>query len=238
VSFDKSVSNYLKSSDHAVGSDLDFFIKYFKNKKFEKALDVACAAGHFAKTFSADKIYTTDLSFNMLKTARDSMGFDMPVLSRGEFLPYLDEVFDLVGCRIAMHHFMSPCMFIYEAFRVLKNSGYFVLIDSVVDFEDAELNRLELIRDSTHRRSLRMEEIIALAEAEGFLLETAQVFLKRHDFDEWARRLNPSEEHYQSIVQAFLELSAKMKKELRLETEGDKVISYTDKKALFVFKKV
>lgn len=237
MSFDRSAENYLKSSDHAVGADLQYFKEYFKNVSVEKALDVACAAGHFAKAFPAEKVFTTDLSFNMLKAARDSMGFDMPVLSKGEFLPYKDEVFDMVGCRIAMHHFMSPCMFMYDTYRILKSGGYFVLIDSVVGIEDEELNRLELIRDETHRRSFCPDEIKAMAEAEGFQLETSEVFLKRHDFEEWAQRLKPSKEQYRQIVDAFLNVSPKVKKELRIETESDKILSYTDKKAIFIFKK-
>jgi len=236
VSFDKSAKNYLTSSDHSVGSDLDFFVDYFKNVTFDKGLDVACAAGHFGKAFPAENVYTTDLSFNMLKTARESMGFDMPVLSKGEFLPYKDESFDMVGCRIAMHHFLNPCMFMNDVFRILKKNGYFVLIDSVVGIEDEELNRLELVRDTTHRRSFQVDEIIAMAEAEGFSLVTVETFLKKHDFNEWARRLNPSEEQYNATVEAFLNVSPKVKKELRIETEGDKIISYTDKKAVFIFR--
>lgn len=237
MSFDKSALNYLKSSDHAVGSDLDFFKEYFNGKKFQKALDVACAAGHFGRAFPADEVFTTDLSLNMLKTARENMGFDMPALSRGEFLPYADSSFDLVGCRIAMHHFMNPCLFMNEVYRVLKPGGVFALIDSVVGPEDAELNCIELIRDTTHRRSFKPEEITGMAEAEGFEIETFKLFLKVHKFEEWARRLNPSEEQYEATVKAFLELPAKIKEELRLTTDGEKILTYTDKKALFVFVK-
>ncbi len=116
MGFNNSSENYLKSSDHAVGTDLEYFSQYFKDKHFHKALDVACAAGHFANAFNADEVYTTDLSFNMLKTAKENMGLDMPALSKAEFLPYKAGSFDLVGCRIAMHHFNNPCMFMNEVF--------------------------------------------------------------------------------------------------------------------------
>jgi ubiquinone/menaquinone biosynthesis C-methylase UbiE len=237
MGFDNSAENYLKSTDHAVGSDLDYFEKYFAGRRFDRALDVACAAGHFAAAFPAEDIYTADISLNMLKTAKNSFGFDKPVLTRGEFLPYKDDTFDLVGCRIAMHHFMNPCMFINDVFRVLKAGGYFVLIDSVVGFEDAELNRIELIRDTTHRRSFKVEEILAMASVEGFETEASEVFYKEHIFEEWARRLKPSEEQYEATKEAFLSLPEKVKKELRLKTDGGTILSYTDKKAVFIFKK-
>lgn len=237
MGFDSSAENYLKSSDHAVGSDLDYFEKYFADKSFENALDVACAAGHFGASFPAENVFTADISINMLKTAKKAFGFDKPVLTRGEFLPYKDETFDLVGCRIAMHHFMNPCMFMNDVFRVLRPGGYFVLIDSVVGFEDVELNRIELIRDETHRRSFQTDEIKAMGTVEGFDLETTEVFYKEHIFEEWARRLKPSEEQYLATKEAFLNLSPKVKKELRLKTEGDRILSYTDKKAIFIFRK-
>ncbi|PLX67043.1 MAG: SAM-dependent methyltransferase [Denitrovibrio sp.] len=238
MGFDNSSENYLKSSDHSVGSDLEYFTSYFKDKRFAKAIDVACAAGHFANVFPADEVFSTDLSFNMLQTAKKEMGFYMPALSKAEFLPYKSDTFDLVGCRIAMHHFRNPCMFMNEVFRVLKNGGLFVLIDSVVGkVEDADLNRLELIRDTSHHRSLQVEEIIGIAEAENFLLEDVKVFLKLHKFDEWARRLKPSDEQYEATCQAFLTLPDKIKKELRLIQNGDKIESYTDKKGFFCFKK-
>jgi len=236
VSFDKSADNYLKSSDHSKGADLEYFAAYFKDKKFKKALDIACAAGHFAKTFNAENIYTCDLSFNMLKTARDKMGFQMPVLCRAEFLPFLSDTFEMAGCRIAMHHFMNPCIFMNDVHRVLCDGGYFVLIDSVVGKEDVWLNKVELVRDDTHRRSFRPEEITAMAEAEDFFLEDYKVFYKKHDFKEWAQRLNPTAEKYEEIIQSFRELPKGIKKELRVE-ESDEILSYTDKKAVFIFRK-
>jgi len=237
MGFDKSAENYLKSSDHAIGSDLEYFIDYFKDFSFQKALDVACAAGHFGNVFPAKEVYICDLSFNMLKTASESFPFDMPALCRSEFLPYKGDTFDLVGCRIAMHHFQNPCMFMNDAYRILASGGYFVLIDSVVGFEDEELNGIELIRDTTHRRSFKVEEVAGMAEVEGFILEDSKIFYKKHKFEEWARRLNPTEEQYQAVKAAFFALPEKVKRELRLETDGDVILSYTDKKAIFIFRR-
>jgi ubiquinone/menaquinone biosynthesis C-methylase UbiE len=238
MSFDSSAENYLKSSDHSYGSDLDYFREYFKNISFTTALDVACAAGHFAKIFNcSERIVTTDFSFNMLKTARGSMGFDMPVQSKAEFLPFKKDSFDLVGCRIAMHHFRNPCMFMGEAYRVLKKEGWFALIDSVVGSEDKYLNEIELIRDESHHRSFQAEEITGMAEAEGFSVEKIKIFRKKHNFEEWAKRLNPSEEQYINTINAFKALPEKIKSELEVVIKSGKVISYTDKKCLFIFRK-
>jgi len=239
MSFDKSAENYLKSSDHAVGYDLDYVRKYLGDRRFSSALDVASAAGHFGKSFpmACGLPVTIDISPNMLKTARESMGLDKPVVSAAEFLPFKGESFDLVGCRIAMHHFRNPCMFMGEAFRVLKHGGLFILIDSVVGDEAECLNRIELIRDETHKKSFCVDDLLGLAEVEGFELEDIHVFEKCHNFREWAMRLNPDKERYDAIVDAFLELPERVKDELRLEIQSGEIISYTDKKGIFIFKK-
>ncbi len=61
-------------------------------------------------------------------------------------------------------------------------------------------------------------------------MENIQVFLKCHDFAEWARRLKPSEQQYEATVKAFQSLPDRIKRELQLVEDGDKIISYTDKK--------
>jgi len=237
MSFDSSSGNYLNSSDHRTGSDLEYFAGKFGGTRFERALDIACAAGHFAHAVTADTKVVCDMSRNMLKTAREAFGLDNSAVSAAEFLPFADDSFDFAGCRIAMHHFRSPCMFMGEVFRVLRKEGIFVLIDSVVDEGDEHMNRLELVRDETHRKSHTAEHIIAMAECEGFETRDFALFHKRHNFSEWADRLNPSEELRQLIEKEFISLPEDYKQKYRIETENGRVVSYTDKKGFFIFSK-
>jgi SAM-dependent methyltransferase len=237
MGFDASAANYLNSSDHRTGSDLEFLAKRFADVRFGRMLDVACAAGHFANFLSADIKIVTDLSFNMLKKAGGAFMLRNSAVSEAEFLPFQDDVFDFVGCRIAMHHFRNPCMFMGETFRVLKHGGFFVLIDSVVDADDEHLNSIELLRDETHKKSHTAENIIAMAECEGFEAKEAVILHKRHDFTEWANRLNPSQELFAKIEQAFFDLPSEYKQRYCVETENGRIKAYTDKKGLFIFQK-
>ncbi len=237
MGFDSASDNYLKSSDHRTGSDLEYFTDIFGSMRFERSLDVASAAGHFANAFNADIKITTDLSLNMLKKGREAFGLDAPVLAQAQYLPFLSDTFDLVGCRIAMHHFRCPCMFFGEVARILKKGGYFILIDSIVDDGDEHLNAIELMRDPTHIKSHTVEDIKGMAEAEGLTTYEAAIFPKRHDFREWVTRLNPSEEVCSQVENMFQNLPEDYAERYRLEIKEGRLISYTDKKALFIFKK-
>lgn len=237
MGFDASAANYLNSSDHRTGSDLEYLAEKFAGIRFGRMLDVACAAGHFANSIPADIKIVTDLSLNMLIKAGEAFGLHSSAVSAAEFLPFQNESFDFVGCRIAMHHFRNPCMFTGETFRVLKSGGTFVLIDSVVDTDDEHLNRIELLRDETHRKSHTAENIIAMAECEGLEAKEAVILHKRHDFTEWANRLNPSPELFTKIEQAFFDLPTEYKQRYCVETENGRIKAYTDKKGLFIFQK-
>ncbi|WP_303850138.1 class I SAM-dependent methyltransferase [Seleniivibrio woodruffii] len=237
MSFDSSAANYLNSSDHRTGSDLEFLAERFAEVRFGRMLDVACAAGHFANAVPADIKIVTDLSLNMLKKADEAFGLSLGAVSAAEFLPFQNDSFNFVGCRIAMHHFRNPCMFMGEVFRIMKQDGIFVLIDSVVDADDGHLNRIELLRDETHKKSHTVENIIAMAECERLEAKEAVILHKRHDFSEWANRLNPSTELFAEIEKAFFDLPAEYKQRYRVETENGRIKAYTDKKGLFIFQK-
>ena len=233
MGFDESAWNYFVSSDHRTGEDLEFIKVYFKGINFEKLLDVASGAGHFANIFNAKLKVISDLSLNMLKTARKQYRFRHLVRCDATVLPFKDRSFDIITCRIAFHHFQMPSEFFKESSRVLKPKGFLVLIDSIVDIDDDELNKIEKIRDNTHYRSHTVNEILSFAK--NFRLLSFHTIFKKHNFEEWAKRLSPTEDKFKMIEKAFLELNEEIKRELKLEIENGKVISYTDKKGIFIF---
>jgi ubiquinone/menaquinone biosynthesis C-methylase UbiE len=233
--FDISSLNYLNSSDHKTGDDLNYVKEFFKNYNFHILLDIATAAGHFTTVFNSKYKVAVDLSFNMLKTSMNEFQ-TIPVLTQSEKLPFKDKIFDIVGCRIAMHHFLRPVKFFSEVKRTLKDSGFFVLIDSIVDIEDAYLNDIEYIRDKSHIRSYTINEILLFAK--GFRLLNFVQIRKTHDFYEWAYRLNAKDKVVKGIEKEFMKLPDLIKNELNLKLDNhNKIVSYTDKKGIFIFEK-
>lgn len=235
--FDESAQRYLISSDHKLGDDLEIVRNYFAEISFKSILDVATGAGHFTKVFNAEKKFAIDLSFNMAKTALREFSLTAALVSSASEIPFKDRSFDVVGCRIALHHFVEHIKFFHEAFRVLKMGGYFVLIDSIVDVDDSYLNVIEYLRDKSHIRSYTVKEIISFC-SDLFRLEYFVNIYKKHDFKEWVSRLGGSDEEIRLIKSNFFQLPDRIKDELKLESVGDNIISYTDKKGVFIFRKL
>ena len=234
--FNKSALNYLNSSDHKTGEDLEYVKKYFRKRGFGYHLDIGTATGHFTKSFKSDVIFGVDTSINMLKIASDTYGI-VPAVGRGEFIPFKEGVFELVTCRIAMHHFENPDLFFKEVSRVLSPKGVFVLVDSIVDVEDAYLNEIEYFRDNSHIRSYTISEVLDFNH--GVLrLVHFNLFEKNHDFHEWATRLGADKITLSRLEEKFLDLPERIKKLLHIKIIDGKIKSYTDRKGLFIFEKI
>jgi SAM-dependent methyltransferase len=84
-------------------------------------------------------------------------------------LPFLDESFDRVVSRLAVHHFEDPSRLLAEMVRVCRSGGTLTIIDMVVpDPATAELfNDLERRRDPSHIRALTLDELRAAVTAAG-----------------------------------------------------------------------
>ena len=83
-------------------------------------------------------------------------------------LPFADGRFDLVLCRLALHHFADPVVEVAGMARVTRRSGTLAIID-LLSPDDAELadryNRFERMRDPSHTRALTGAELRDLLEA-------------------------------------------------------------------------
>ncbi|WP_022851349.1 class I SAM-dependent methyltransferase [Limisalsivibrio acetivorans] len=237
MGFNESAFSYYISGDHIKGDDLDIIRRRYEGIEFENMLDVATGAGHCAAAVSASMRVCCDISEQMLRTAGEKNSHGNLVLTPAEKLPFKDNSFDVATCRLALHHFQSPVDFFSEVARVLRPCGQFVLIDSVVDVEDACLNVIEYIRDNSHRRSYRVEEILSFGAEKLRLLYFTSIF-KRHDFYEWAGRLGADSDGIKRIEEAFERLPENIQKELRIERKSGGISAYTDKKGIYIFQKI
>lgn len=113
------------------------------------------------------------------------------VAGDAEKLPFDDDIYDLVTCRIAAHHFPDVSSFVHEALRVMKPGGRLLFIDNVAperDENDQFYNEVEKCRDASHVRAWRKTEWIHMLEYAGFRMETMVSFQKRFKFEEWCNR--------------------------------------------------
>ena len=195
--FGKTAAHYLTSKPHAKGKSLELLVDLTKPQKDWRVLDVATGGGHVAYTFAPHvaRVWATDITQEMLDQAKaeaDKRGFKnfRVTYAKAEALPFEDETFDLVTCRIAPHHFDSIPQFLSEVHRVLKPGALAALVDNVVPAGSVGdyINAFERLRDPSHLRAWTMEEWRdALGKAKLAITHEEQIY-KTMEFKSWAAR--------------------------------------------------
>ena len=141
------------------------------------ALDVATGTGLLARAVAphVSRVTALDATPEMMSEGRrlaKAEGVTNVVFEQGDagHLPYPDGSFDLVACRIALHHFQAPREPVQEMFRVCRAGGHMAIID-IASADDRDLaashNRLERLRDPSHTRAMPVAELREIAEGCG-----------------------------------------------------------------------
>ncbi len=136
--FGAAAADYAASAVHARGPSLARVVDLVAPQAHWRALDVATGAGHTALAFAPHvaHVIASDVTKEMLTEAGKLAGarnLTNVETAHGDAgsLPFAEESFDLVTCRLAAHHFPDPAAFVGEAWRVLKPGGTLALIDNV-----------------------------------------------------------------------------------------------------------
>ena len=131
-------------------------------------LDVAAGTGHVARRLAprVRTVVALDATKAMLEQGREHAPPNV-LFVQGDAaeLPFLDDSFDVVVTRFAIHHFDDPRIQLAEMRRVLRPGGRLAVADLVAHPEAAATqNRLETLRDPSHARMLELDELAALVE--------------------------------------------------------------------------
>lgn len=149
----------------------------------ERVLDIATGPGYIAEAFahSAREVIGVDLTDAMLAIAKDRI--KARKISNLSFrtadaqnLPCEKEAFDVVVCRLALHHCEKPLSILREMARVCRFGGTVVLEDIYASEHPeraAYQDRWEMLRDPSHVRTLSLSELLQLFRDAG--LETDSV---------------------------------------------------------------
>jgi ubiquinone/menaquinone biosynthesis C-methylase UbiE len=195
--FGATARSYLTSKPHAQGKSLDRLVELTQPRPDWQVLDVATGAGHTAYAFAPHvaRVWATDITEEMLKVVREQAGkrslSNLRVAyAKAEGLPFEDETFDLVTCRIAPHHFESIPRFLDEVRRVLKRSGAFALVENVVPEGSVGdyINAFERFRDPSHIRAWTLREWRDALRRHGFAVAHEEQMGKTMEFSSWAGR--------------------------------------------------
>ncbi|HWK79360.1 MAG TPA: methyltransferase domain-containing protein, partial [Thermomicrobiales bacterium] len=129
---------YVRSTGFAVANDLARMVELARPVSTDRVLDIATGGGHVAVTFAPHvaRVIASDLTPEILHHAaayfaERGLANVETALADAEALPFPDDAFQIVTCRIAPHHFPDVPRFVAEAWRVLKPGGTFALVDNI-----------------------------------------------------------------------------------------------------------
>ena len=174
------------------------------------ALDVAAGTGLVARQIapSVQAAVALDATPEMLSQGRHQAhaeGLTNMTFDQGDAanLPYPDGSFDLVTCRLGMHHFADPQRQLEEMARVCRPGGQVVIID-ITTSEDSRIaathNRLERLRDPSHTVALTSAQLLALAENAGLEVASASQFDAHRGLDDWMDLTGTAPDDRESIA--------------------------------------
>jgi len=168
---------YRESAIHASGDDLDLTVEWCEPGEGVTVLDVATGGGHVARRLreAGATVVTVD----------PAPGMKPDVIAPAEHLPFADDSFDAVACRVAAHHFSDVVAAVKEMARVA--SGRVVVCDNTFVSEASE--EADRVRDPSHVRNYSVAEWHSFFELAG--LEIAdEVFMERPlEVEPWLARV-------------------------------------------------
>jgi hypothetical protein len=163
---------------HREGPDLDLLVEWCEPGEGVRALDVATGGGHVARRLR-------DAGCDVV-TVDPAPGMQPTVVARAEDIPFADESFDVVACRIAAHHFANVRAAVHKMARVTRN---LVVVEDNVFVSDA-VEAAERLRDPTHVRCYTEEEWRTFFAEAGLRVEAERDFDRRADVEDWLARVD------------------------------------------------
>ncbi|MFT3732718.1 MAG: class I SAM-dependent methyltransferase [Hyphomicrobium sp.] len=208
--FGRAAADYATSAVHAQGESLARIVELTAPQKTWEALDVATGAGHTAAIFAPHiaSMIASDVTDEMLLEAAKlanarRIANMLTAKAAADALPFPDESFDLVCCRLAAHHFPNLEAFVREVRRVLKTGGRFALVDNVAPDRErlpnasadeiktaiADYNSFEKLRDPSHGFAPPPQVWVDLLKSNGFTIAAREQMEKELDFASWVERM-------------------------------------------------
>jgi ubiquinone/menaquinone biosynthesis C-methylase UbiE len=138
----------------------------------KRVLDIATGPGYIAEAFArlAREVVGVDLTDAMLAIGKER------TLQRGitnltfraadaQHLPFENASFDVVVCRLALHHLQTPIAVLREMARVCRPAGT-VLVEDIYASEHPERaayqDKWEILRDPSHVHTLPLSKLLHL----------------------------------------------------------------------------
>jgi SAM-dependent methyltransferase len=199
----------------------------------DTVLDVACGGGIVACAFAPHVRRTTgiDVTPAMLDEARRlaaEKGLANIEWRQGDVnsLPFGDGSFTIVVTRFSVHHFPNPVAVLREMGRVCAPGGRLVIVDMYASNDPAkaaEFNRLERLRDSSHVRSLTLDELKGVFGEAGLPEPEASFYELRDEVQNLLGRSFPEPDDDVKIIELFKASAADDRLGVPVRIEGERI---------------
>lgn len=180
------------------------FVRAVHPSSEARVLDVATGPGYVAMAFAevCREVIGLDLTSAPLAIAEttrqqrqlENLRFQM---GDAEHLPFGESEFDVVTCRLALHHVEDPQPVLAEMTRVCRTGGIVAIEDLVVSEYPARAayqNRFEHLRDLSHTRALPISELLALFTANGLEVEHIYTDQLTQSVEKWLANAKTSDD--------------------------------------------
>lgn len=185
-------------ADYAVSYRAQFADKLARlvsAKPTDHVVDLACGPGTLALQFARQVRWVcgVDLTPAMLDRARRTAQADELCnlafsIGDAQSLPIAGGSLDIAVTSYSLHHMSDPARTIGEMARVVKRGGRVGVIDILVPDDPARAaiaNRIEIVRDASHTRSLGRRDFEKMFQAAGLRVLSSEVHELPRMFDHW-----------------------------------------------------
>ena len=211
---------------------LRLIVEFSGARPDDTVLDVACGPGLVVCAFARIVRHATgiDLTPAMLEQARAhaaAQGVTNVTWRQGDVLPlpWSDAAFTLVTARFAFHHFLDPLAVLREMARVCAPGGTVMVVDSApAAVKAAAFNRMEILRDPSHVRSLPLVEHVELFRRVGLPEPRVTHYRRAGDLEGLIARSFPQPGDADRIRGIFADSLADDALDMQVRREGDRIV--------------
>jgi ubiquinone/menaquinone biosynthesis C-methylase UbiE len=228
--FGSRAANYLASTVHSTGADLERLKSLAGELRPARALDLGCGAGHASYALArggARRITAYDPSADMLRVvaheaaARGHEGIET-CAGGAEALPFDHSTFDLIVTRFSAHHWANVAQALAQCARVMVPGGRLVIIDVIAPetaLLDTALQVIELLRDASHVRDYRVSEWMALLGGAGFREAAVESWKIPVEFNSWIARIGTPPARVAALQAVFADLTSEVRQYFQIAPE-------------------
>lgn len=203
----------------------DNVVEFIQPDKSDVALDVGAGSGSgtFALAGSVKKVCGIEMRPERVREGNERAvreGVDNVEFSVGmaQELKFPDESFDIVMCRVALHHFAEPMKVLAEINRVLKPGGKFEMSDPVFsEFAQSVWIPVNRLRESDFQCFHTYLGLVRMLTGSGFEITRIQPFHFKRGLKKWIADGNLGVK--ERLKEVILGLHDRVKEELRFEAD-------------------